>query len=220
MSSRDSRSDDTRSDDTRSDERDPGALTSNDLTSNDSASSEEAHGQRPATPAPTRRHLAVLALAVVGLIVGITLVITGRDRPQSPKSSAPVSTVASPLLPDLGAVADDTAAHKLLEQLDPATLRRVGAAPQSSGSAPVPAPPSGGVSLTEAGLQRCQVAVVQQNTDRSLGSRLAGSRLMMGTTPAFVVSFAVPASGSSPRGTRILLVDARTCRVLGAVDHG
>lgn len=167
---------------------------------------------------PHRRHLVVLAIAVVGLIVGVTLVVTGRRSPSVTVSSTTPPTVApEPLLPSLGATTDESAAKALIATLDPATLGLD--APGADGSTTTAPTGPRGVQLTATGLQRCQQAITQQNTDRSLGSRLAAGWLRFGGDVGFVVSYALPASGTSPAGERIVLVDARTCRVLGAVDH-
>ncbi len=167
----------------------------------------------------TRRHLLVLGVAVVGIVVGVVLVLTGRDQAEQASPTDPVVTTTAvdrPLLPSLGSVADEDAAMVLLEGLDPETL----AAPEGEApSSTAPSTTAGGVDLSEAGLQRCQQAVAQQNTDRSLGEQRAAGRLQVGHTPSFVVTYALPASGTSPAGLRVVLVDARTCRVLGAVEH-
>lgn len=184
---------------------------------------DDTTGAAPRTSlgAPTRRrHLIVLGIAVVGIAIGATLVVTGRN---SPEQSTPttVATARSPLLRSLGGVADEKAAKALLADLDPKTLE------PGAPSKPVDPSTTGSTepvgndrkNLTEAGLQRCQQAIAQQSTDRSLGSRLAAGRLQVGEKWAFVVSYALPASGSSPAGGRLVLVDAQNCRVLGAVDR-
>ncbi len=164
----------------------------------------------------SRRHLMVLVVAVVGFVVGITLVVTGRESNERPPSTT-AAVARGPLLPSLGSATDQSAAKTLVETLDPKTLGLVDGHPSGPSTSP-PAVPEG-VDLTTSGLQRCQGAVAQQNRDRSLGTRLAAARLRIGDRPSFVVSFALPASGSAPAGTRVFIVDARTCRVLGAVDH-
>jgi hypothetical protein len=164
----------------------------------------------------SRRHLVVLAIALVGFVVGITLVVTGRESNEQP-SSTTTAVAHGPLLPSLGSTTDESGAKKLVETLDPQTLGLVDGHPTGS-STSAPAVPAG-LDLTMSGLQRCQGAVAQQNRDRSLGTRLAAARLRIGSRPSFVVSYALPASGSAPAATRVFIVDARTCRVLGAVDH-
>lgn len=181
-----------------------------------SEGSDAGVGQHEPTGSPqVRRHLVVLGLAVVGLVVGIILVVTGRSDEGTPPSTT-TATLAAPLLQDLGSVTDRAAALALLERLDPTDLTAGAPTTRETATSVGSAP---GVELTEAGLQRCQGAIVQQTTDRSLGARIASGRLQIGRTAAFVVSFELPASGSSPAARRIVLVDARTCRVLGAVQH-
>lgn len=168
-------------------------------------------------PAPVRRHLIVLGLALVGLVVGIVLVLTGRsDQGTGTPPATTTATVAAPLLEDLGSVSSRAAAIALLERLDPTNLVAGAPTTRRTTSSVRSAP---GVELTEAGLQRCQGAIAQQTTDRSLGKRIASGRLQVGRSAAFVVSYELPASGSSAAARRIVLVDARTCRVLGAVQH-
>ena len=167
---------------------------------------------------PVRRHFLVLGIAVLGLILGIVLVVTGRDD----HTSTPATTVtypSGPLLDDLGVVTNLTAAKALVGSLDPSTLRPSKPSPTSSTRSATTSSLVGGVDLTSAGLKRCSGAIAQQNVDRSLGKSSAAARLVVGAKPTFVVSYALPASGSLPAGTRMLIVDARTCRVLGAVQH-
>lgn len=198
---------------------DPSADT--DPTS-DAPSDDLLGDERPTTRrAPSsRRHLLVLGIAVLGIVIGATLVVTGRTSPNQATSTT-TSVVRGPLLPSLGAVADQAAAKSLMGDLDPATLAPTdpadSARPTTTGSTGTTVVE--GVDLTEAGLQRCQQAISQQSTDRSLGARLAASRLLVGRKPTFVVSYELPASGSDPAGGRLVLVDARTCRVLAAIDH-
>ncbi len=173
-------------------------------------------------PVPFKRHLMVLALGVLALIVGIVLVVTGRDpsTPTRSPSTGAVPTVVrtGPLLRSLGSVADRKAALDLLRTLDPNTLDPPGGGSTVASSTSVPAD-SSAVDATAAGVQRCAQAVDQQTRDRALGRRAAEARLTIGPSTAFVLSYQLPASGSSPAGTRLVLVDARTCRILGAVDH-
>ncbi|HET8931759.1 MAG TPA: hypothetical protein VFN21_13945 [Acidimicrobiales bacterium] len=175
--------------------------------------------RRPTRSAPSsRRHLIVLGIAVAGIVIGATLVITGRTSPEQATSTTTATTQAA-LLPNLGAVADQAAAKTLMGDLDPKTLGPADPAdpalPTTTGSS---ASPPNGVDLSEAGLQRCQQAIAQQSTDRSLGTRSAASRLLVDRKPTFVVSYELPASGSDRAGDRLVLVDARTCRVLAAID--
>jgi hypothetical protein len=184
----------------------------------DPADGTPAATRPPAWVGSRRRHLTVLGIAVVGIVIGTTLVVTGRNSPERATATT-VVTVRGPLLPDLGEVPDQTAAKALLGHLDPHTLAPTATTadgPSTTGSTGTTAR---GPDLSEAGLQRCQQAIAQQSTDRSLGSRLAAGRLQVGRQPTFVVSYDLPASGSDPAGARLVLVDARTCRVLGAVDH-
>lgn len=186
----------------------------------DPAGAESTAATRTSLRVPTRRrHLIVLGIAVVGIAIGATLVVTGRNSPDQ-STATTVATARSPLLRSLGEVADQQAAKALLAGLDPETLEP--GAPSGPGD-PSTTGSTGTVGnrndLTEAGLQRCQQAIAQQSTDRSLGSRLAAGRLQVGRKSAFVVSYALPASGSSPAGGRLVLVDAQNCRVLGAVDR-
>lgn len=174
---------------------------------------EEAPRAR-STP-PIRRHLVVLALAVVAIVVGSVLVVTGRDDGRG-TSEATATTVRGPLLRSLGSWPDEAAAERFVASIDATTLRPTGTA---STVAPATDGADASVDLSAAGLQRCGQAITQQNTDRSLGVQLASARLVVGDTPAFVVSYALPASGDDTAATRIMLVDARTCRVLGAVQH-
>ncbi|MBS1848712.1 MAG: hypothetical protein JST73_10585 [Actinobacteria bacterium] len=173
-------------------------------------------------PDPTvRRHLVVLAIAVIGIVVGSVLVVTGRTRPVPTTATTTATTLASPRLPDLGSVADRDAAKRLVETLDPVTLRVRAGAPTTSSPAPSPTvsvPTGDEMYRTIAGLERCQGAIVQQNTDRSLGERHAQASLVVGGTPTIVASYALPASASSPSATRVLIVDARTCRILAAIQ--
>lgn len=166
---------------------------------------------------PVRRHLMVLGVGVLGLIIGIVLVLTGRSDSPDTADPDPVSSAApGPLLTDLGVVDDEDAARVLIGGLDPTSLEPGGEDPTTTGESTTTVD---GVDLSEAGVQRCQQAVVQQNTDRSLGDRLAAARLVVEDTPALVVSYELPASGSDPAGERVVVVDARTCRVLTAVEH-
>ena len=171
---------------------------------------------------PVKRHLLALALGVLALIVGIVLVVTGRESStptRSPSISATPTVVRTgPLLRSLGSVADRKAALVLLRTLDPDTLDPPGGGSTPASSTSVPAD-SSAVNATAAGVQRCTQAIDQQTRDRALGRRTAEARLQVGESTAFVLSYQLPASGSSPAGTRLVLVDARTCRILGAVDH-
>ncbi len=175
---------------------------------------------RSGTRPPVRRHLVVLGIGVAALILGIVLVVTGRSSSSDPPDTVVAdTTVASdaatgPLLPDLGTVGDDHAARALVGDLDPAEL---GAGGVPAGADPAPTVP--GVDLTMAGVQRCGQAITQQNADRSLGDPLDAARLVVGDTPTLVVSYAMPASGDLPAADRVLVVDARTCRILTAVEH-
>ena len=73
----------------------------------------------------TRRHLVVLAVAVVGLAIGGALVISGRPSSSDPraKRTTPSTIAAGDLLPSLGVVPDVAAAKVLLARLDPRSLR-------------------------------------------------------------------------------------------------
>lgn len=183
----------------------------------------------------TRRHLVVLVLAVVGIAIGGALVIGGRPSSTgTPSKRATHGTSATgTLLPSLGVVPDLAAAKALLNRLDPRSLRpdpnatttsRPGStAPSSSSTSsgvdPSAAPAGPGPEATQAGIRRCQQPIEQQTTDRSLGSRLAAARLQVGVATDLVVSYSLPASGNDPAATRVLLVGARSCRVLAAVQH-
>ena len=180
-------------------------------------------GDRPST----RRHLLVLGVLIVALISGAILVLTGRN----PSSTAPATTMASPLLRSLGAVASTDSARALVAKLDPATL-----ASGVSASATTSSDPSGSGSTmpaaststtrrtkarpapTEASASRCTTPLQQQTTDRSLGSRLAAASLDVANQWALVVSYRLPASGKEPVGTRIIVADALSCRVLLAIS--
>lgn len=169
----------------------------------------------PATGRPIRRHLIVFGILVIFFVIGVFLVIDGRSDQTTTSPPPTVTTVpAASLVTDLGVVADEDAARSLVAGLDPSNLEPGGEPPTTPG---VTVPP--GVNLSESGLQRCQTAIVQQNTDRSLGDRLAVARLMVGGTPTFVVSYELPPSGVDPAGERVVVVDARTCRILTAVEH-
>jgi len=200
---------------------DPGAHPDGNAAANGpgrSAAETDRDGARARPPSATRRHLIVLAIALVGFVVGVTLVVTGRASTERPSSTTSVATAPrGPLLPDLGAVADQRAATALVAELDPRTLRPEGGA--STGSSTSPSSVPDGLDLTSNGLQRCQGAIAQQNPDRSLGERLAAARLTVDDKATFVVSYGLPASGKAAAGTRVVIVDARTCRVVGAVDH-
>lgn len=178
------------------------------------------------------RHLLVLLIACIGLLVGGVLVVSGRSSSDTRPSSTTVPTTEpGALLPSLGVVPDLETAKALLTRLDPKTLRPA-PTPSSSAASPTsidsPANPpttstspsaNPGAEATEAGVRRCEVAIQQQTTDRSLGDRLAAARLQVATTTDLVVSYSLPASGKSPAASRVLLVDARSCRVLAAVQH-
>ena len=179
----------------------------------------------------TRRHLLVLLVAVVGLAIGGGLVISGRS-PSDTRSTDRTTTSTNSgeaLLPSLGVVPDLAAAKVLLNRLDPRTLRpdkNVTTTSGPSSTTPTSAsatsaagsPPTPGEAPL-AGLRRCQRPITQQTTDRSLGDQLAAARLQVGVATDLVVSYALPASGSDPAGSRVLLVSARSCRVLAAVQH-
>lgn len=170
---------------------------------------------RRAAP-PIRHQLIVLGICIVGLIVGIVLLVTGRSSSDAPRTAPEPSAVShGPLLPDLGVVADEEAARTLIGDLDPAELRLGDAATATS----PPDTTASAADLSAAGLQRCQGAIAQQTSDRSLGDQLAAARLVVGSTPAFVVSYTLPASGERPAGQRVVVADAMTCRILAAVDH-
>lgn len=177
-------------------------------------------GTGPPGP-PIRRHLIVLGIGVVGLVVGIVLVLTGRSSSEPSRSHPDSGSVASagPLLPDLGSVADDDAARTLVGGLDPNTLEPDGAPASTATATSGGSLPASDVDLTETGVQRCQQAIAQQNPDRSLGRRLAAARLVVDHTPTLVVSYELPASGADPAGLRVVVADARTCRILTAVEH-
>ncbi len=162
-----------------------------------------------------RRHVIVLVIAILGLGVGIALVVAGRHTSTTSTTPEP-TTRREPLLRSLGAVPNRAAALALVRGLDPRTLTVTSSVTTTGPGTSVD---ERGVEATEAGVQRCQQAVAQQNTDRSLGDRLAAARLQVGDKTTFVLSYALPASGSDPAGIRVVLTDAQTCRVLGAVQH-
>lgn len=182
----------------------------------------------------TRRHLLVLVVAVVGLAIGGGLVISGRSssNPRSSERSTTNTTVVGDLLPNLGVVPDLAAAKELLYRLDPHSLRPDPNATTKTGSSSISATTTGargpgatsdpvrpGQEATRAGIRRCQQAIEQQTTDRSLGAQLAAARLQVGVTTYLVVSYALPASGTDPAAVRVVLVGGRSCRVLTAVQH-
>lgn len=209
------------SDGASEDDRDGNASVDASLDTNGDGASEtigDDHAPISAAPnlPPYRRHFLVLGVAIIGLVVGIVLVQSGRHS--SPHVS-PATTVVppttlrkGPLLVSLGAVSDLPAAQALLRSLDPETLDPK--TPVTPDTAPIPSD----VDLTESGIGRCSNAIDRQTTDRTLGTTLARRRLRIGTTQAFVISYAVPASGSLPKGVRVLIVDARSCRILAAVQ--
>ena len=186
-------------------------------------------GDRPST----RRHLLVLGVLIVALISGTTLVLTGRNQ----SSTAPATTVASPLLRSLGTVASTESARALVAKLDPVTLAGAASVAPTTSSDPsgpgstmpaastVAAPTStvGGAKSrpapTEASATRCSMPLQQQTTDRALGSRLVAASLDVAGQWALVVSYRLPASGKQPVGTRIIVADALSCRVLLAISE-
>lgn len=177
---------------------------------------QDAPARGPATP-PIRRHLVVLAVAVIGIVVGSILVLSGRHSDETTTSTAPATTTTARPLENLGSVADEAAATRLIGTLDPTTLEPRPSASTTTGDDTTVSVPQG-VDVSQAGFQRCGGAIAQQNVDRSLGTSSARKWLLVGDTAAFVVSYRMPASGSLPATTRVLLVDARTCRVMGAVE--
>ena len=155
----------------------------------------------------TGRHLLVLGVLIVALIGGGILVVTGRNRP----STAPATTMASPLLRSLGTVASADSARTLVAKLNPVTLAAK-VSPSTADSAHArPAP-------TEASVARCTTPLQQQTTDRTLGGRLAAASLDVAGQWALVVSYRLPASGKKPAGTRMIVADALSCRALLAIS--
>lgn len=188
----------------------------------------------------TRRHLVVLAVAVVGLAIGGALVISGRPSPSDPRAKRTTSSTiaAGDLLPSLGVVPDVAAAKVLLARLDPRSLRpdpnatttsaSGGTAPSTTSPSSTSTPATGdattatiepGLEATRNGVRRCAPAIEQQTVDRSLGDELAAARLQVGVATDLVVSYALPASGKDPAAVRVLLVGGRSCKVLAAVQH-
>ncbi len=148
------------------------------------------------------RHIGMLVIALVGLVVGAYLVLHGRSvsRVNNPSSS---TTLVEQSLASLGQVATITEAKQLVRRLNLVTL---------------PATDGLDSNVTEANVKRCDGAIQQQATDRTLGQRGVARQLRVGRIDALVVSYAMPASGKSPKGTRAVIADSKTCRVLAAVE--
>lgn len=178
----------------------------------------------------TGRHLLVLLIAGIGLLVGGALVLTGRSTPHArpAATTVPPTTRVDSLLPSLGVVPDLPAAKALLKRLDPRSLRPGPASTSSLGPDRTTSTTSGSsttlteapdVQATQAGIRRCLMPIRQQTTDRSLGAQIAAARLQVGVTTGLVVAYALPASGENPAAIRVVLVDARSCRILAAIQH-
>lgn len=148
------------------------------------------------------RHIAMLVIAIVGLAVGSFLVTSGRSVPRVNTSSSS-TTLVQQTLASLGQVATITQAKKLVRRLNLATL---------------PVPDGLESNVTEANVKRCDGAIQQQATDRTLGQRGVARQLRVGRVDALVVSYAMPASGKNPKGTRVVIADSKTCRVLAAIQ--
>lgn len=167
--------------------------------------------------ASTRQQIFVLIGLTLAAAIGIVLVVTGR----TPAEKAPPVTVASAKLRSLGAVPNVDVARKTVSTLDPTTLR----SPVSTSST-VPPTSSAGAGTTRSGIgqpteadrDRCAITTQQQSNDRTLGKGLASAAMEINSSWALVLSFAMPPSGSDPAGSRIIVSDAASCRVLFAVN--
>ncbi len=181
-----------------------------------------------------RRWMVPLVL-IVGLVVAVTLIITGRSSDNA--RVAPVGSTSSTSEPRrgsplrwLGTFSDETALRDGLRTLNPRTLLPLDG--HATSTAPATA------TLTDRDAQRCAKGITMTSTD-PLGSALASAAAALPAGPVLVTSYQVlapsepaqdgslvPTPSTTPSSTpptviatRMFVVDAASCRVITAVNY-
>ena len=193
---------------------------------NGASEDTDAAGHAVAAPAPsgssrpsTRRHLMVLGVLLLAFVAGVTLVVTGRS---TPKAAPPATSAPSPPLTWLGSFPSSEAATHALGTLDPITLGphapSVAPGTSTTDTTKPGTESASGPRPTRAEAKRCAISVQMQSADRNLGDLHASIGLAVGRTMLLAQSFALPASGKDTGGTRVMVSDARSCKVQFAFD--